>query len=121
MARMRKLVASLLLLGQPALAQVPNYNPGNANPIWIAPDPRGANITHLNANGSVLLAAGKGWLSTISINTSATGTLTIYDGIDATGAVLAVIDVSKNTTNVAVVQPWPFQTGCFVVLNAAGS
>ena|SRR5262252_9311311 len=106
----------------PAAAQpVPNLIPGNANPVWLTPDPRGAVVTHIAANGSTLIKAGGGWISTISINTAAVGTMTIYDGTDATGMVMAVIDVSKSTVNVAVVTPWPFKVGCFVVVSATGS
>jgi hypothetical protein len=84
-----------------------------AMPIWIAPDPGGSTLTHRNAAGNQLIKTGPGWISVMSINTSAVGTLTIYDGIDASGAVLGVIDTSKNTTNSALM-PWPFQVGLFI-------
>ena len=115
-------VAALIALASPLAAQsVPNLNPYNASPVWLAPDPRGAVLTHISANGSKLIKSGTGWISTISINTAATGTMTVYDGVDASGAVMAVIDVSKGTSNVPIVTPWPFQVGCFIVLAASGS
>jgi len=118
--RLFLVIAATLIVSQ-ANAQVPNLNPSNASPMWLAPDPRGALLTHLNTDGSMLLKNGRGWISTISINTASAGTLTIYDSTNATGKVMAVIDVSKQTANVAVVHPWPFEVGCFVVLAAPGS
>jgi hypothetical protein len=85
-----------------------------ASPIWLAPTP-GSALTHLSAAGSTLIKTGKGWLSTISINTPATGSLTVYDGTNGSGTVLGVIDTSKNTT-ASGLTPWPFQVGCYVVL-----
>jgi len=120
-AHLIALLAALVFTGTAAAQTVPNLVPGNANPVWLTPDPRGAAVTHIAANGSTLIKVGGGWISTISINTAAVGTMTIYDGTDATGTVMAVIDVSKSTVNVAVVTPWPFKVGCFVVVSASGS
>ena len=75
----------------------------------------GLALRGVDAAGSLLIKTGKGYISTFSINTAATGSLTIYDGINATGTVIAVIDTSKNTANSAF-SPWPIQTGLFVVL-----
>jgi hypothetical protein len=109
------LVALLLISGlSPALSDPEDY----ATPVWAAPDPRGTTLTHLTAAGSFLIKTGKGWISTVNVNTSGNGTLTIYDGIDATGTVLAVIDTSKNTTTSAF-SPWPFKTGLFMVQTGA--
>jgi hypothetical protein len=95
-----------------------------AIPVWIAPNPiPGGTLTHISAIGSYLVRTGKGWLTGISINTPATSnaTLTVYDGTDATGAVMAVIDVSKGNPNAQTASPWGFSTGLFLVLagNAA--
>jgi hypothetical protein len=106
------LLVALIVAGiAPALSAPEDY----ASPIWLAPPPAGVTLTHINAAGSLLIKTGKGYISTISINTAATGSLTIYDGINATGAVIAVIDTSKNTANSAL-SPWPIQTGLFIVL-----
>jgi hypothetical protein len=93
-------------------------------PVWITPNPiPGGTLTHIATTGSHLVRTGKGWLTGISINTPATSnaTLTVYDGIDATGSVMAVIDVSKGNPSAQTASPWGFNVGLFLVLagNAA--
>ena len=77
------------------------------------------NLLHISATGSYLLKTGAGWLEGISLNTTGNGTLTVYDGTDMSGTVIAVIDVSKGNPSPQPANPWPFLTGCFMVLNAA--
>ena len=97
---------------------LPTLDPGNAQPVWLAPNPTGQTLTHLAATGSYLIKAGKGWVTDISLNTMATnGSLTVYDGVDATGKVIAVIDVSKSSPGLAGSEPWGFSVGLFVVLS----
>jgi|SRR5215467_3419620 len=79
-----------------------------------------ATLTHLTTAGSYLIASRPGFLSEVSINTTgASGSLVLYDGIDATGAVMAVIDISKGNPSSGNSTPWPFKTGLFAVLSAA--
>jgi len=79
----------------------------------------GATLTHINAASSRLIKTGAGWLSDISINTTAaSGSLTIYDGTSASGAVMAVIDVSKSFSFGGMGQ-WPFVNGLFVVVTGS--
>lgn len=48
--------------------------------------------THITTATTTLVKTGAGYLGQININTlAASGTITVYDGIDATGAVIAVI------------------------------
>jgi hypothetical protein len=44
--------------------------------------------------------------------------LTCYDGTNATGTVIAIIDVSKGNPSPQTAAPWAFQTGFFIVLSA---
>jgi len=91
-----------------------------AAPVWITTNPEGeqVKVTHLTNTGNYLIKTGSGFITDISVNTPAnSGTLTIYDGVNASGAVLAVIDVSKNTQSGSGSSPWPFATGLFAVLN----
>ena len=93
-------------------------DPANALPVWIAPNPNpGGTLTHISAAGSYLVRTGKGWITGISVNTPATSnsTLTVYDGVDATGSVMAVIDMSKGNPNAQSAAPWPFANGLFLV------
>lgn len=78
--------------------------------------PAGYNYEHLASNASTLVKTGGGFLHTIVINKiGATGnTLTVYDGTDNTGAVIAVFDTTST------VRPSPydcvFKTGLYVTL-----
>jgi hypothetical protein len=48
--------------------------------------------THLTTAATTLIKTGPGYLGSITINTlAASAVITVYDGIDATGAVIAVI------------------------------
>src|SRR3974390_2281459 len=99
-------------------------DPANALPVWLAPNPNlCGTLTHISAADSYLIRNSKGWMTGISVNTPATSnsTLTVYDGVDATGTVMAVIDMSKGNPNAQSAAPWPFINGLFLVLagNAA--
>ena len=96
---------------------------GAAEPVWIAPNPNpGGTLSHLvgSAGGSsTLIRSGAGWVTGISVNSVATGsaTMTCYDGIDATGIVIAVIDVSRSNPSPQTAAPWGFHNGFFVVFS----
>jgi hypothetical protein len=106
-----------------------SFSPGStqasqaAMPVWIAPNPNpGGTLTHIvgtAAAQSQLIRSGAGWITGVSVNSVATGsaTMTCYDGIDATGAVIAVIDISKGNPSPQTAAPWSFSTGFFVVLS----
>jgi hypothetical protein len=44
-------------------------------------------------------------------------TLTCYDGLDATGVVIAVIDISRSNPSPQTAAPWGYTTGFFVVVS----
>jgi hypothetical protein len=67
--------------------------------------------THLNAAGSTLLKTGQCRLESLSVNTGAAGSLTIYDGTDGTGAVVAVVDT---TTAKSLNPAWMAHVGLYV-------
>jgi hypothetical protein len=97
-------------------------DPANAEPVWIAPNPTPGTLVHLTSAGSTLVKTGPGWITGVSVNTLATGgtaSLTFYDGIDATGFVIAVIDLTKGNPSPQSAAPWPFQNGLFLVMTAA--
>jgi hypothetical protein len=99
------------------MAGLPTVDPFNAAPVWFAPNPTPQILLHIAVAGSYLVSSGTGWVADISINTTAaSGSLTVYDGIDATGTVMAVIDASKSSLG-AGFSPWRFVNGLFVVLN----
>ena len=93
-----------------------------AGPVFIVPppNPNDTTVKHLTGAGSTLIKTGSGWLSSININTPATSsaTLTVYDGVDASGSVLGILDISKQAGTTGGFSPWPFQTGLFVVQSA---
>src|SRR6516164_9749670 len=76
-------------------------------------------LTGSAAGSSTLIRTGAGWVTGITVNSIATGsaTMTCYDGLDATGTVIAVIDVSKSNPSPQTAAPWGFNTGFFVVLS----
>jgi hypothetical protein len=86
------------------------HNPSAAIPVWTAPPPSAA-VSHLNAAGSTLIKTGAGALASINVNTSSAGALTIRDGVDATGAVLGIVDT---TARGFIPAPWSFSTGLYV-------
>ena len=99
-------------------------DPANALPVWIAPNPNpGGTLTHISTAGNYLIRTGGGWITGISVNTPATNNsvLTVYDGLDATGTVMAVIDLSKSNPSAQSAAPWGFTLGLFLSLvgNAA--
>ena len=99
---------------------LPNVDPANATPVWLAPNPTPATLTHIGAPGDYLIKAGRGWLAGVSVNTAATsGALTVYDGVDVNGAVMAVIDVTQGGPAAQGGEPWGFQTGLFLVLSGS--
>ena len=97
--------------------------PAAAVPVYMAPNPNpGGTQTHLvgsAAGSSTLIRSGAGWVTGITVNSVATGTatMTCYDGINATGTVIAKIDVSRSNPSPQTAAPWGFQTGFFVVLS----
>ena len=97
--------------------------PAAAVPVYMAPNPNpGGTQTHLTGSAggsSTLIRSGAGWITGITVNSVATGTatMTCYDGVDATGVVIAVIDVSRSNPSPQTAAPWGFQTGFFVVLS----
>jgi hypothetical protein len=97
---------------------LPTVDPANAQPVWLAPNPTPGALNHIATAGSYLLKAGKGWITGISVNTysQSAGTLTVYDGTSASGSVMAVVDVSKQT-GTQNAEYWGFQNGLFVVLS----
>jgi len=98
---------------------LPGESPANATPVWIAPNPVRPVLTHIDAPGSTLIKRGAGWVAEISVNTAGTsGSLTIYDGTDATGNVMAVMDIAKQGSSATGSEFWPFHFGLFVVLSA---
>ena len=103
----------------PGLSQAPS----DAQPVWMAPNPNpGGTQTHLTGSAggsSTLIRSGPGWITGISVNSVATGsaTMTCYDGINASGSVIAVIDISRSNPSPQTAAPWGFQTGFFVVLS----
>jgi hypothetical protein len=92
---------------------------GDPQMVYLAGAPN-STLSHLSSPGSTLLVTGKGAIMAIDINTpGASGAkLTVYDGVDATGAVMGVIDCTKQTGQAGGLG-WPFKTGLFVVV--AGS
>jgi hypothetical protein len=97
--------------------------PAAAVPVYMAPNPNpGGTQTHLTGTAaaqSLLIRSGAGWITGITVNSVATGsaTLTCYDGLDATGSVIAVIDISKSNPSPQTAAPWGFSTGFFVVIS----
>ena len=91
--------------------------PYSATPVWLSPSGL-SQLAHFNTPQSgLLLATGPGWMTHISINTPSTsGSLTLYDGIDATGSVMAIFDTSKSNINSGGMMPWPYQNGLFVTM-----
>ena len=98
-----------------ALESIPLETSG-AVPVYLAGSPS-ATLLHINTAGSVLVKTGAGALRSIDINTPAASnsTLTFYDGTTAAGAVMAVIDCTKQTANVGTAG-WPFKVGLFLAL-----
>jgi hypothetical protein len=97
--------------------------PAAAVPVYMAPNPNpGGTQTHLvgtAAAQNMLIRSGPGWITGITVNSVATGSasLTCYDGLDATGTVIAVIDISKSNPSPQTAAPWGFNTGFFVVIS----
>jgi len=87
--------------------------------MYLAGAPTTA-LLHLNAAGSTLVKDGPGGVMSINVNTASGGasSLTLYDGVDATGAVLGVIDCTKQGSEGGMTA-WPFQTGLFLTLTGS--
>jgi len=91
--------------------------------IWVAPNPNpGSKLTHIvgtAAAQNILIMSGAGWITGVSVNAVATGTatLTCYDGVDATGTVIAVIDITRGNPSPQTAAPWGFSVGFFVVVS----
>ena len=105
---------------RPGAAQAPEA----AVPVYMAPNPNpGGTQTHLTGSAggsSTLIRSSAGWITGITVNSMATGsaTMTCYDGLDATGTVIAVIDVSRSNPSPQTAAPWGFSTGFFVVFSS---
>jgi len=97
--------------------------PSAAMPVYMAPNPNpGGTQTHIVGAAvaqSILIRSGPGWITGITVNSVATGnaTLTCYDGLDATGVVIAVIDISRSNPSPQTAAPWGYTTGFFVVVS----
>lgn len=50
--------------------------------------------THISTNTTTLVTTGRGTLHTIVLNTTSAGAITIYDGVSAGGAVIAILKAS---------------------------
>lgn len=73
-------------------------------------------LTRIATQSSVLIKTGPGLILSIAINQTAGANFTVYDGIDATGAIMAVINTNSIGYNFGPA-PWPFHTGLFVNLS----
>lgn len=60
----------------------------------------GCKFTHTTANATTAVKVGAGILASITVNTGAVGTATVYNSLSASGAVVAVIDTSVVGTKV---------------------
>jgi hypothetical protein len=47
--------------------------------------------------------------------------MTCYDGLNASGTVIAVLDISKQAAGPGTTSRWGFQTGFFVVLSGGST
>ncbi|MDR8399219.1 hypothetical protein NE850_23130 [Paraburkholderia sp. USG1] len=62
---------------------------------YVAGPPGTANLAFIDTAGTMLLKTGPGSLKGVSIDVpAASGTVTLYDGIDDTGKVIGVLDAS---------------------------
>lgn len=69
---------------------------------------------HISATGSALILANQGNVAAVNVNTGASSAvLTLYDGLDNTGNVAAVIDASSSCSKVYLVH---FHTGIYYTL-----
>lgn len=72
--------------------------------------------SHITGNTPKLAKTGAGVLGTIILGTVAsTSTITVYDGIDATGSIITIINPAGATTGTALQLDVEFNTGLFVV------
>jgi hypothetical protein len=72
-------------------------------------------LTHVVATASKLIATGDGVLFGLNINTPKQGGVcSIYDGIDPTGTLLGVVDITTNGVVEFSGGGWRFHVGLFV-------
>lgn len=89
-------------------------NPAAAIPVYVV---SGTSSSHLDGNAGTLIKAGPGLLGSVAINTAGTATtLTLRDGTDNTGSIIAVIDTgAQGSLQYGI----PFTIGLYAV--TAGS
>lgn len=85
-------------------------NPAAATPVYVV---SGTSSVNLAANTGTLIKTGPGLLGTVIINVAGTGTtLTLRDGTDNTGTIIATIDT---TTRTSLQYGIPFSVGLYAV------
>lgn len=68
-----------------------------------------------HATSTELIKSGRGVLNTVTINgVSVTGILTIYDGIDATGSIIAIVTLAVNPTPFTLHYEVELETGLYI-------
>ncbi|KKM86337.1 hypothetical protein LCGC14_1280060 [marine sediment metagenome] len=78
----------------------------------------GRKFAHLTSGTNILRATGESaWLHRVTVNTGATGTITVYNNGAASGGVVAVITVAANDV-VSLDYDVRLDTGLTVVLSA---
>ncbi len=84
---------------------------GGGGPV-SAPDTSGSNIS---TNATTLIKTGAGFLNSITFNKkgASANVMTVYDGVDAGGVVLAIIDTTDKVSTLAY--NIPFTTGLCIV------
>lgn len=71
--------------------------------------------TFAHLTTTILIKSGIGFLNTVTINgVSVAGTLTIYDGTDATGSIMAIITLAVNPTPFTLHYETELTTGLYV-------
>ena len=73
--------------------------------------------TKLTASGQVL--AGEGWLAGMYVNTTTTGSIALYDYLEATGDTLLMFNASSPSIGYHSLGNVHCTTGCYADLGAA--
>lgn len=78
----------------------------------------GFTYRNLAANGTTLIRTGPGILHSITINDAgaSSNVCTVYDGLSASGTVIATIDTAAATTPVTLLYDVQFNTGLTIVI-----
>ena len=72
-------------------------------------------LTHVSTGTSKLITTGPGFLQGLIFGTPVAGAVTVYDGIDNTGAVLGVFTFAASAAPLPIpLMNWPFKTGLFI-------